>query len=155
MQSEPTLQQKSDFVTEFVMGYDFVTTSFATSHRELLSMGGYKQLSSWLEAETHNMIVQLDAHFAKIDDEPTIHDSVVASIDVPRTWWDHFKMRFLPGWKRNMDSIDVHHRTLVVNRRICPHIDVPTMKKDGLAVHVGWLSRDGRIPSDTQAGDKR
>jgi len=54
-----------------------------------------------------------------------VKEVVIDSIDVPVTWWDHFKQRFFPGWLLLRFPVKTRRiNTLIKHYHTCPHLNM-------------------------------
>lgn len=58
------------------------------------------------------------------------------TIEVPRTWWDHFKESHFPKWAQRIFLVQ-YCEVETNSVRVCDHIQVPKNKN-----HLEWLSMD-------------
>lgn len=60
------------------------------------------------------------------------------TLDIPETWWDHFKLEHFPRWMQR--RFPIQYRRVVTEEsretvKVCPHLGVPV----GNGKHVRYL----------------
>lgn len=70
-----------------------------------------------------SMIYQLNVRMLQMDGEVDVHE-YPGNFLVPATWWDHFKMRFFPKWKRKTMRLCYVSKTTVKKIHVCPHLPI-------------------------------
>lgn len=67
--------------------------------------------------------------------------TIIKLIDIPVTWWDHFKQSIFPKWLLLYFPVKLRHEPVVLREyHICPHIEV---EGDSIT-HIDFLEgKDG------------
>lgn len=102
------------FTVQSRIGYDIPIENF--------------EMSRWQDEMVGDMVYRLSQAISQTEKTETKEDKETITRECPATWWDHFKMRFFPKWKRNMVSEEIVVKTVFTTKvvKICPHIKVPS-----------------------------
>jgi hypothetical protein len=96
-------------------------------------------VESHIDYLTGHLVLQLRLLLVSLEKTETTNKSDSFTMEFPLTWWDHFKMRYFPKWKRNMQT---RYYTLNTNQvtkttKLCPHLMVDPKNE-----HLSWLTYD-------------
>jgi len=99
-------------------------------------------VSSWMDREMESIGIRFTAKIFGREVNQEIVD--VMYEDVPTDWWQHFRMRWFPGWWiRRWPVVTRQIKTAETHRRVhvCPHLEGPKEKS-----HFTFLKFDGGLP---------